>query len=97
MGEEEASLSSSPSLITPPPSPRFRASSIATATGSSMIVAAVLLIHMLSPAAASMNPATTRRGEVPVKRSVCRASRSWTCHRSSPSASRKPPRYRKTR
>ena len=62
-----------------------------------MIVAAVLEIHMLSPAAASMNPATTRRGDVPVNRSVCNASRSWTSHRSNPSASRKPPRYRNTR
>ena len=57
-----------------------------------MIVAAVLLIHMDKPAAASMNPATTRRGEDPVTRSTFSARRSWTSHRSSPKANKNPPR-----
>jgi hypothetical protein len=64
--------------------------------GSIITVVAVLLTHIDSPAVASMNPPTIRRGRVPTARSVSSATRRCSPHRCIASASTNPPRNRNT-
>ena len=63
--------------------------------GSITSTVAVLLIHMLSSALATMMPSTRRAGEPPSFSTVHRAMRRCNPLRSMPRASRKPPRKRK--
>ena len=63
--------------------------------GSIITVEAVLLIHMLKPAVASMNPAIRRVGCVPAPRTVSSAMRRCKFHFSTARAIMNPPRKRK--
>ena len=56
---------------------------------------AVLLIHMLRPAVAIMNPATSRVGCVPTPQTVSSAIRRCRFHFSTARAIMNPPRNRK--
>jgi hypothetical protein len=79
-----------------PRSPEFAGGpTTAMATGSIMIVVAVLETHMLATAAASMNAATTRGASVPTARTVASANRLCRSQRSVVAARKKPPRKRK--
>ena len=59
------------------------------------MVDAVLLIHMLSPAVANMNPPTSRTGSVPTANTVTSAIRRCSPQRSMPRAIMNPPMKRK--
>ncbi len=74
-----------------------RVMSVSTAVPMGIIisVAAVFDIHMLSSAQASMKPATSRRGDVPVRATTASAMRRWSCQRCIEAAMKKPPMKRK--
>ena len=64
------------------------------AMGNIITVVALLLIHMLTKAVATMNPANTRLTRDPVCPTIQNATRSCSRHRCKPRASTKPPRKR---
>ena len=81
----------------PPPSSSAVGIRLSTATPMGIIikVAAVFDIHMESNAQAIMKPATSRRGDVPVRSMTARAMRPWSCQRCMAAAMKKPPMKRK--
>ena len=66
------------------------------AMGSIIRVVAVLEIHMLRAAVATMNPASSLRGCPPAATRMCSANRRWRFHRSSARAIKNPPRNKNT-
>ncbi len=72
------------------------ADTTANPIGSIIRVAAVLLIHMLNKALASMKPSTMVARLVPTRRTMCNAIRRCSPQRSMPNAMMKPPMNKKT-